>query len=111
MPIKWESLFRRFKVRVFNLEIGFELKSYKRYAILFYAKPRYTVLETCGRKVRMFFSRKNAVDSAWRIFNETLPEIIDGNYYRVAVFDTFDERFGEGMVEELECYKGFRSEP
>lgn len=111
MLIKWDSFFRRFYIRIFNLEIGFELKSYERYAILFYAKPRYNVLETSGRKVRMFFSRKKAVDSAWRIFNETLPEIIDGDYYRVAVFDTFDERFGEGMVAELECYKGFPSEP
>ena len=93
------------------MEIGFELKSYERYAILFYAKPRYKVLETCGREVRMFFSRKKAVNSAWRIFNETLPEIIDGDYYRVAVFDTFDERFGEGMVAKLECNKGARSEP
>jgi hypothetical protein len=52
----------------------------------------------------MFLSRKKAVESAWRIFNESLPEIID--YYRVAVFDTFNERFGESMVDALECYKG-----
>jgi hypothetical protein len=104
MLIKWESLWRRFKVRVFNLEIGFELKTHDKYAILFYAKPRYEVLETSGRKVRMFLSRKKAVESAWRIFNESLPEIID--YYRVAVFDTFNERFGESMVDALECYKG-----
>lgn len=31
---------------------------------------------------------------------------IDGAYYSVTVFDTFDERFGEGKVSELECYKG-----
>ena len=111
MLIKWESLFRRFKIRIFHLEMAFELKSYERYAILFYAKPRYEALETCVRKVWMFFSRKKAVESAWRIFNETLPEIIDGDYYRVAVFDTFDERFGEEMVAKLECNKGFRSEP
>lgn len=106
MLIKYESFWRRFKVRVFNLEIGFELKSHEKYAILFYAKPRYKVLETCGNAVRMFFSRKNAVESAWRIFNESLPELIDGAYYSVTVFDTFDERFGEGRVSELECYKG-----
>lgn len=111
MLIKWESFWHRFKVRVFNLEIGFELKSHEKYAILFYAKPRYEILETCGNKVRMFLSRKKAVESAWRVFNESLPELIDGAYYRVAVFDTFDERFGEGMVARLECHKGFRSEP
>ena len=29
--IEWERLFRRFKIRIFNLEIGFELKSHEKY--------------------------------------------------------------------------------
>lgn len=106
MQIKWGGFWSRFKIRIFNLEIGFEIKSHEKYATLFYAKPRYEVLETCCRKVRMFLFRKKAVEAAWRVFNESLPELIDGAYYRVAVFDTFDERFGEGIISILECQKG-----
>ena len=104
--IEWERLFRLFKIRIFNLEIGFKLTSHDKYAIIFYAKPRYSVRESCGNVVRMFLSRKKAVESAWRIFNESLPQLIDDVYYSVDVFDTFDERFGEGRIDVLECYKG-----